>query len=164
MFDSLRRWAQSTIDRAIGEVISRAIVVIPFLVAAGFGTAALSIRLNRELGPETGALILAAGFAALGLVAALVVYLRSDAATENGEEPAEPLAGDASEASDASSLANVDRELLMAALTSAAPIALPGLMRMAVRNLPLIAAVAAAAFVISRDNPGVNPSALEPGE
>ena len=162
MLESLRRWAQSTVDRAIDEVVTRAIVVIPFLIAIGFGTAALSIRLNRELGPETGSLIMAAAFAGVGLLAALVVYLRSESpATGNDEEGADGSSPDAQAATESPNLANVDRELITAALTSAAPLAMPGLVQMAMRNLPLIAAVVAAVFVISRDN---SPGALEPGE
>ena len=60
MFRMLFRRAQATVDRAIDGLMLRVIVAIPFLIAAGFGTAALAIWLNREYGPETGSLILAA--------------------------------------------------------------------------------------------------------
>lgn len=164
MFGMLFRRAQATVDRAIEGVVNRAIVAIPFLVAAGFITAALTIRLNREFGPETGAMILAGGFAAIGLVAALIVHVRKEAPAENGETPeGAPAADPEVAAADAETdLTGADRELLMAALTSAAPIAVPALVRTIGRNLPLVAAVAAAAFIISRDNGGSG--ALEPGE
>ena len=56
MFRMLFRRAQATVDRAIDGLMLRVIVAIPFLIAAGFGTAALAIWLNREYGPETGSL------------------------------------------------------------------------------------------------------------
>ena len=160
MFGSLFRRAQATVDNAIGQIVNRAIVAIPFLVAAGFGTAAVAMRLNRELGPETASLVLAAAFSAIGLLTALVVYARTEkpaAVTEDVSEAAEPDAA----LSDDAGMNDIDRELIKAALTTAAPIAIPGLLRTLGRNLPLVAAVAAAAFVISRD---AGNSALEPGE
>ena len=160
MFGSLFRRAQATVDNAVGQIVNRTIVAIPFLVAAGFGTAAIAMRLNRELGAETASLVLAAAFSVIGLLTALVIYARAEhpaAMAEEEDEPAEPDAP----LSDDASMNAIDRELLKAALTTAAPIAVPGLLRTLGRNLPLVAAVAAAAFVISRDTGN---SALEPGE
>lgn len=165
MFGSLFRRAQATVDNAIGQIVNRAIVAIPFLVAAGFGTAALSMRLNRELGPETGSLVLAVVFGVVGLITALVVHLRSEKPVALGDDTEEAAAPDSNAASEGPDTADIDRELVMAALTTAAPIALPGLLRTIGRNLPLVAALAAAVFVIARDN-GAAPGhgALEPGE
>ena len=165
MLGSLFRRAQATVDSAIEQVVNRAIVAIPFLIAAGFGTAALSMRLNREFGAETGSLILAGGFLVLGIFTALFVYARSDSPAEAAADAAESAERTAEEAADPA-MANVDRELLMAALTTAAPIALPGLLRALVRNLPIVAAIAAAGFVMSRgmDSDALEPGALEPGE
>ena len=53
----------------------------------------------------------------------------------------------------------------MAALTSAAPLAIPAIVRTIGRNLPLVAAVAAAVLIIARDGQGRSSSTgLEPGE
>jgi hypothetical protein len=169
MFGMLFRRAQATLDRTIEGMVNRAIVVIPFLIAGGFGTAALAIRLNRDYGPETGSLILGGAFAALGLVAALAVRARSESLVE-GEGPLDTAAApelEAESAADAPDLAKADRELLLAALTSAAPIAVPALVRTVGRNLPLIAALAATAFIIARGDShggGGAETALEPGE
>jgi hypothetical protein len=165
MFGMLFRRAQATVDRAIDGLVSRAIVAIPFLIAAGFGTAALTIRLNREFGPETGSLILAGAFAALGLIVALVVRARSESPAEaqgaaETAPAAEPEA--AAEAGDGAGLAGADRELIMAALTSAVPMAIPAVVRTIGRNLPLVAAMAAAVLIIARDDQPT--TALEPGE
>lgn len=164
MFGSLFRRVQATFDRAVDSLVSRAIVAIPFLIAGGFGTAALAIRLNREFGSEMGFLILAAGFAALGLITALIFRARSEAPAESDgtAEDSAPADGEPAASTGAPDFAGADRELMMAALTSAAPIALPAIVRTIGRNLPLVAAVAAAAFIISRDNQ--SGTALEPGE
>lgn len=160
MLGSLFRRAQATVDNAIDHAVNRALVVIPFLIAAGFGTAALSMRLNREFGAETGSLILAGGFVLVGVVVALIVHSHSSKPTEAAAEAAETVERDAEQAADPS-MANVDRELLMAALTTAAPIALPGLLRAVMRNLPIVAAIAAAGFIMSRS---YETDVLEPGE
>lgn len=167
MFRMLFRRAQATVDRAIDGLMLRVIVAIPFLIAAGFGTAALAIWLNREYGPETGSLILAGGFAALGVIIALIVRARSEVPAEGqGSPDAETTsAPESAEAAGAQDFSGVDRELIMAALTSAAPLAIPAIVRTIGRNLPLVAAVAAAVLIISRDDQGSSSStALEPGE
>lgn len=160
MLGSLFRRAQATVDNAIDQVVNRALVAIPFLVAAGFGTAALSMRLNREFGAETGSLILAGGFILIGLLVALIIHSRATKSVETVSEAADTAEQTADDVADPA-LANVDRELLMAALTTAAPMALPGLARVLMRNLPIVAAVAAAAFIMSRST---ETDVLEPGE
>jgi hypothetical protein len=102
-------------------------------------------------------------------VAALAVRARSESLVE-GEGPLDTAAApelEAEAAADAPDLAKADRELLLAALTSAAPIAVPALVRTVGRNLPLIAALAATAFIIARGDShggGGAETALEPGE
>lgn len=164
MLGSLFRRAQATLDGAIEQMVNRAIVAIPFLVAAGFGTAALAMRLNREFGAETGSLILAVVFCALGLFAALLVNGRSEKPAEAAEETAQSTEQAVEEAADGG-MAAVDRELMMAALTTAAPLALPAILRTLGRNLPLVAAIAAAGFVMTRDAAGnAQKASLEPAE
>jgi len=163
MFGFLFRRAQATVDRAVDSIVHRIIIAIPFLIAGGFGTAALALRLDREYGSETASLIMAGGFAVLGLIVALVLRSRSQTPAEadavTDEAPAQASATASAEGPD---LSSTDRDLIMAALTSAAPIAIPAVVRTIGRNLPLVAAVAAAAFIISRD--GQSSTALEPGE
>lgn len=161
MFGMLFRRAQATVDRAVDSLVHRIIIATPFVIAGGFATIALALRLNREFGPETGSLILAGGFVALGLVAALALRTHSEAPPE-GDGAAEETSASATAGSEGPDISGTDRELIMAALTSAAPIAIPAVVRTIGRNLPLVAAVAAAAFIISRD--GRSSTALEPGE
>jgi hypothetical protein len=152
MFQSLFKRAEVAIEQTVGNVIARIVVAVPFLVAGGFGTAALASRLNRDYDPQTANLIMAAIFLAIGVIAAIVVAFRPTAAVASAEavSAADPIDGP-----DPTSkpMGDVDRELLMAALTTAAPMALPLVSRMLVRNLPIIAAVGAALFVMTRSSP-----------
>lgn len=161
MFGVLFRRAQDTVDNAISVAVNRALVVIPFLVATAFAVAALAFRLNREYGPETANLMLAGLFVVVGIIAAIVVQLRTPHSAAASITPTTTSSDDVTPdatagaptgifASVADQLSKTDRDLLMAALTSAAPIALPNLVKLVLRNLPLIVAIAAALFVLSR--------------
>lgn len=149
MFAALMNRAQATVDNAIGQVVNRAIVAIPFILAGAFATAALAFRLVREFGPETANLILAGLFLVLGLIGAVV--FRSRPAVVSAEEPLpEALSGSEEAKTSNIPLDAPDRELLMAAFTSAAPIAVPALLRTIMRNLPLVLAILSALFVLTR--------------
>ncbi|MBR2536709.1 MAG: hypothetical protein IKE66_11620 [Hyphomicrobium sp.] len=149
MFAALINRAQATVDNAIGQVFNRALIAIPFILAGAFATAALAFRLVREFGPETANLMLAGLFLVVGLLSAAVFRARPAAATA-GEEPLpEALAG-SEDATASKPLDAPDRELLMAAFTSAAPIAVPALLRTIIRNLPLVLAILSALFVLTR--------------
>ena len=151
MFQAVFRRAQAAVETSIDQAINRTIMMVPFLVAAGFATAALAYRLNRAFGPETGNLLMAALCVAVGVLTAAVMSSRQKPATDAVEVAAQPeaIATEGKEAT-SSPLADVDRELITAALTSIAPMAVPQVLRMVTRNLPLIAAIAAGMFVISR--------------
>lgn len=154
MFGSLFRQAQATVDNAIGQALNRIVVAVPFIVALGFATAALSGWLSRTYGSETSNLILAAAYTGLGLFAALVVSASGNGGvTAAGEAAAEASgAAEGSTATDAPSpgFAEADRDLLITALSTAAPVALPLAIRSILRNLPLVLVVAIVAFILSR--------------
>lgn len=145
IFGTLMRRAQHSVDTAVSHAINKVLIALPFVVAAGFGTAALSLRLNRELGPEIGNLVLAGIFCLVGLIAAFALRTRAD-----HPAVAEPQAATSEEKVQSAAsepMTPADRELLMAALTTAAPIALPGILRILLRNLPLLAVVVALGYV-----------------
>lgn len=133
-------------------------VAIPLFVAGGFGTAALLRYLDRTYGTDAAYLILACGFGVVSLAALLIMNARSRPV----DAPAETAAAAASESSvdQLGSMSTTDRELLMSALATAGPYALPGILRLVLRNLPLILAVLAAVFVMSRSD-GVSPADAE---
>ncbi len=151
MFQAIISRAQTAIDDTLALVASRALMAVPFIVAVAFGVAALYLRLAREYGAETASLVMAALWLLVGLLVAAVLAMRAAEPSDSaGEElRAETPATDAATSSNAS-FSNTERDLLLAGLTSAAPIALPQLLRMIMRNLPLIAAIAVAIFVMTR--------------
>lgn len=150
MFQSLFRRAEVAIEHTVGHVVTRVLIAVPFLIAAGFGTAALSLRLNRKFDVETSNLIMAGLFLLVGFACAIIFALKPSPAKRGGTaadaeaEPAQP------EQASNSTFSDTDRELLIAALTSAAPIALPKVARMVMRNLPVLVAIGAAIFVMTR--------------
>lgn len=157
MFGFIFRKAQATVDNAIGQLMYGALIAVPLVVALGFGTAALSIRLERSYDAETSNLILAGAYLALAFLGWIAFATRSG----NGQTPeiegAAAEAEAAEEESPVAAFANIspaDRELLVTALTTAGPVALPLLLRTIFRNLPIILFILAAAFVLTRDSAG----------
>jgi hypothetical protein len=150
MLQSLFRRAEATVDNAIASVLARALVAIPFLVAAGFGTAALAIYAYDSFGVAGGNLLMAGVFCLVGLICAAVVavQLRSKSGTDapSGEQPAADAAAGSKPLFDP-----VDRDVMAAVATAVGPMALPLVLRTVMRNLPLLAAIAAAGFVLSRN-------------
>src|SRR6478672_7291003 len=150
MFAALIHKAQATIDNVLGLALGRVITAIPFIIAAGFGTAALSVWMNRQFGAELGNLIVAILFCVVGAITAAVVKAKTEPTMEETSE-AERLASEPGDSKTAKPpLSSVDHELLITALTTATPIALPRLIKMVLRNLPLLTVVGITAFVLTR--------------
>lgn len=150
MFGSLFRQAQETVDSAIYGLVNRLMIALPLLVALGFTTAAIAVWLYREFDGITANLILAAGFAAIGLIAAMV--LNSNQQQSATSDDSSTASNDTTTAGDQASTAGakVDSELLMSTLRSAAPIAVPPMLRGAARNWQLILALAIGAVVVAQ--------------
>lgn len=156
MFQALFKRAENVIEQSIGQLVARIVMVVPFVVAAGFGTAALSLRLSREYGSEVSYLIMAGLFVGLGVVVAAIIAARQPATVGGNASAQADDAGNGAEqstAETAKSMSETDRELLLAALTSVAPIAVPHLARLLLRNLPLMATIAAGIYVMTRPSP-----------
>ena len=159
MFRALFRQAQASVEASVTHVLERVIVAIPFLLAAGFGTAALTLYLMKSYGAEMATLIMAAIFALVGLVVMGAVNASTSregdaaegASSTGGSSDAPPGSGTQQ---GSGPFAEADRDMLMAGLTALGPVALPHILRLAVRHLPIIAAVAAAAYVVSRQSMG----------
>lgn len=145
MFGFLFRKAQATVDNAISQLLWGLLIAVPLLVGAGFATAALSGYLHKLYEPESANLILAAGFAAIGSLVAIIYAARSgpppvDSPAEEAETTDETAVG----------FSETDREAVMAALSAAAPMALPPVLRSLFRNLPIVLVIAVAAFILSQ--------------
>jgi hypothetical protein len=139
MFRGLINDAKSAVGAMIAKYLARASVAVPFLVAAGFGTAALTLLLVERFGSFYAYLMMAGGFTLIGLVATLAVNVK-----EQEEEIAERQAEEADTtavATDAASQAAV--QLPIAALGAlfttpgGATAAIDGAKLLA-RNIPLV--------------------------
>lgn len=159
MFQAIINRAQSAINDVVASAATRALMAVPFLLAGGFGVAALYLRLSREYGAETASMLMALLWAAVGIVVAAIIAVRrkqDDDAAQAGDDAygrseSAATADDTQPASGpALGFSGTEKDLLLAALTSAAPIAMPQLARILLRNLPLIAVVIAAYFILTR--------------
>lgn len=149
LFQGLFKRAERSIDSAISKLVGRATVAVPLLVAGGFATAALSLKLVELYGAVSAYALMAGLFTAIALVTMAVNNKESDTAaeTDSAEETAD-ASEEAGEDTDASGL-ELPPEV-MTFLSSAAPAAVPGIARGVVRNLPLIFILAVVVFLISR--------------
>jgi len=164
MFGFLIDRAKLAIDTAIGHVVWRILAGLPFLVALWFLTRAANMRLTREFGAETANLTVGLAYAALGVLALLILRSAEGSLLSDRKE-AEPSPTELPATASASvAFSEADRELLMAAMTSAAPVALPAVVRALLRNIPLILVVIAALFVLSRSSPEEAPAQPSPNE
>lgn len=164
MFNAILKHAQATVEQTIDNAIVRVVMVIPFVIAAAFAVAALSLRLTRMYGAETAMAIMAAGFAVLGLVMAiyLTVSRRSKRAVDAPlESNAQSQAPDSPADTSDKRMSDSEWELTLAALTSALPVALPSIIRLVMRNLPLLSLIAGAIYVFSR-SPGMSEQTIDP--
>lgn len=164
MFQALFKKAQTTVDNAVSEIASKSIVAIPFLLAIGFAIAAVTVRLHKLYDAETANTILAIAFAVIGTMVATVEAVRQRrrraavAMAAGSEQPQVAVEPDPP-----SSMTGMDKEMMLAAISTAAPVALPYVMRSVVKNLPLVAALAAAGFVLTR-SPIPGDQAIQPAE
>jgi hypothetical protein len=145
MFQAVVHTAQRAVDSTIAKLMTRAAVAVPLVIAAGFGTAALTVTLTETFGPALSYTMMAGLFVALGGITAAVVSANGAAQVQPKEPPS--VAEDVAEV--AAPL--LDRDTLVALLTTAGPVALPQLLRLAARNLPLLVmAVIVAIFFFGR--------------
>ena len=152
MFGSLLRQARASVEASVTYLLERVIVAVPFLVAAGFGTAALTLHLTKSYGANIAMLTMAGGFAMLGLVAMGVVNAVSPSESETDVAFATGSSDEGASGSTADQAGETfsNSDVLMAGLSALAPVAMTHGVRLAVRHLPLLAAIGLAAYVVSR--------------
>jgi hypothetical protein len=166
VFRSLINDAKSAAGSVIGKYAIRASVAVPFVIAAGFGTAATTLVLVERFGAVMAYILMAGGFAALGVLAALVVSVKEQ---EEATEDAQAEKTDTAEvAGDAAAQAAVQLPLaLLGTLltTPMGPGAAAGGARILMRNLPLVLLAAVLAFLFwpSTKTPDVDQT-TEPSE
>lgn len=158
MFESIINRAQHSVESTLTKYILKALVAVPFIIAFGFGTAAASAKLVQLYGDVTGHAILAAGFVAIGLVAAGAISAMSD----NAIVAAEPLAAvDANERSGISPASLFDADFLVATLGVVGPKAIPAIpvfLRFVVRNWALVLSAILVTYLLFADSEKVKSS------
>jgi hypothetical protein len=87
VFAGLINHAKDAVSGLVLKYVARASVAIPFVIALGFALAAIAVMLVQRFGHVTGYWIMAAGLAAVGVIAAVVVSVK-----EHEEEVAEQKA------------------------------------------------------------------------
>lgn len=153
MFQALFKRAERSIDQAVARIAIRALVAVPLLIAGGFATAALTVKLVETYGAITGYALMAALFAVIGLVTLAIVGVNSRGEPAEEQATAEPETAADTSGSHEEQSADIGDLLtpeLRALLASAMPVAVPGLLRGVGRNLPLIFVLAVVTFVISQ--------------
>jgi hypothetical protein len=146
MFQAVLQKAQHAVDSTVEKLLTRAAVAVPLVIAAGFGTAALTVTLTETYGPALSYTMMAGLFIAIGGITAAIMSANGTKQAE-APEPAPTMAEEVAEV--AAPL--LDRDTLIAVLSTAGPVALPGLLRLAARNLPLLVmAVIVAIFFFGR--------------
>ena len=156
MFRTLINDAKSAVGAIVGKYVIRASVAVPFVVAAGFGTAATTLVLIDRFGAVIAYFLMAGGFAAIGLLAALVVTVKEQE-EELGDTQAEKN-DTADVATDAAAQAAVQLPLALLGTLLTTPMG-PGVAaggaKMVGRHLPLVLllAVIGLLFWPSADEP-----------
>jgi hypothetical protein len=111
MFRGLINDAKSAVSSLVLKYVARASVAVPFVIALGFAIAALAAWLVNLYGYVTGYLLMAAGLAAIGVIAALAVSFK-----EHEEEVADQVAEEADTSGVASEVATQAPLALLGAL------------------------------------------------
>jgi hypothetical protein len=139
MFRGLINDAKSAAGSLINKYLARASVVIPFIIAVGFATAAVTFMLADRYGSIVACWIVTGAFTAIGLVATLVVSLKEhEEEVAEAEAEAKDTAGVASDAA-AQAAVQVPIALLGSFLTTPGGAGtLAGGLKLAARNIPLV--------------------------
>lgn len=144
MFETVIDRAKGAIDNVVMRLTARIAVAVPFAVAAGFATAGAAIWLTQQYGALTAYWVLAGFFAFVGVIAAAAVSAHAvepdEVAQASAEAPAEPLTSAA--------LPAFDPDLIFKAATRVGPIALPIILRLFSKNLPLIVGAVVLAYLV----------------
>lgn len=157
MFRTLINDAKSAAGAVIGKYVIRASVAVPFVVAAGFGTAATTLVLIDRFGAVIAYCLMAGGFAAVGLFAALAVTVKEQEEVVGAQAEKTDTANVATDAA-AQAAVQLPLALLGTLLTSPmGPGVAAGGAKMVVRHLPLVLLIALIGLLFW-------PSADEPAE
>ena len=138
MLRSIVEYAKLSASDMITKIVGGAIVVVPFIFAGSYGLSAIYMALRNSYGDVTAAVIMSVAFAAIGVIAAIVVI----AWIKNNERRLEETRAEAKQSAFATALLAANPALIW----GAARVGM-GLFRRA----PVLTAVAplAAGFVLA---------------
>ncbi len=143
MFRGLINDAKTATGSLVAKYLARVSVAVPFIVALGFATAAVTLMLVERFGAIAGYWMVAGGFTLIGLVATLIVSVK-----EQEEEIAESRAEqhDTAEVGiDAAAQAAVQLPIALLGALFSSPVgatAAVGGVKMLGRNIPLVVLLA----------------------
>jgi hypothetical protein len=144
VFRGLINDVKSAAGSVVEKYAARASVAVPFIIALGFATAGVTLMLVERFGHRNAYFMVAGGFTALGLLAALIVRTKEHEETVAEEQSAKADTADV--ATDTAAAAAVQMPLaLLGALFSSpgGPSSVLSLARVLGRNLPLVLMVVA---------------------
>lgn len=159
MFRRLINDAKTAASAVVLRYVARASVAVPFVIAAGFATAAITIMLVERYGSLAAYWMLAGGFCVIGMIAALVVTVK-----EQEEEVAEAKAEQSDTPSVAQEVAmQAPLALLSAVMASPfGPTSALSMVKVLGRNIPLVVLLAISAFLMwPRDEQAAATSAAD---
>jgi hypothetical protein len=147
MFQGLISDAKAASGLLIDKYFARAVVVVPFVVALGFATAAITLMLVNRFGYIAAFWMIAGGFTLIGLVATRVVGDK-----ENKADIADKLAGAHDTGATTQAAAQVAVQVLMTLAagllsTPRGPGTIAAGAKMVVRNMPVVVLLALLAFL-----------------
>ena len=139
MFRGLIKDVKSAAGSVVEKYAARASVAVPFIVAVGFATAGVTLMLVERFGHRNAYFIVAGGFTALGLLAALIVRTKEHDGVVADQQAAKADTADVASDTAAAAAAQIPLALLGALFNSpAGPSSVMSLARVLGRNLPLV--------------------------
>lgn len=151
MFQGIIDDAKSAANEILSRVATRAAIGVVFLVAVGFATAGLTLWLVDRFGGITASWILAAAFAAIGLIG-LIAAKMHDSRQEERKAEEERLAAEAEPPptmADATTAMKIPLALVGSLLTTTSSFISPvTLLRFLARNAALVAFTGLLAMVL----------------
>jgi hypothetical protein len=131
--------AKSAAGSVVEKYAARASVAVPFIIALGFATAGVTLMLVERFGHRNAYFMVAGGFTALGLIAALIVRTKEHDEIVASEQAAKADTADVAGDTAAAAAVQMPLAVLGALFSSAAgPSSVLSLARVLGRNLPLV--------------------------
>jgi uncharacterized membrane protein HdeD (DUF308 family) len=136
VFRKILNYISSGATSVAAKYALRASVAIPFLLAFGFGIAGVAVLAIDAFGYRDGYFLLAAGFGAIGVIAAFAVWLKERRETPGGTAHTDAGSFDAVASSTVKTAKRIPGALARG--TSEAPSNLRSIADLASRNWPLV--------------------------